>query len=145
MSFRNRYLFIAFALVSIIALSKQLIDHYRNGNSGAYSNSLSGIRQTLSLKYVNWSFPNANWYVVKEKPDTAKVLPGDCIFIEPATADLDVPARFWALADSGYLFRVKGEFYAEPGIPEGLTDSKTAKPPEARIFHYTDYDIVKPE
>lgn len=66
-------------------------------------------------------------------------------FIQPLSADMGVPASYWALADSGYVLRLRGSFSDEKDLPANYQNITDPKPEKARIFYYNSFEVVKPE
>lgn len=145
MTFRNRFLFIAFIIVSIVGLIQQWRNHNKTVDEYDTPKILSGVQETLLLQHIKRNCECADWIKFGSYPDSARINEEDFLFIEPATADLDVPASYWVLADSGYALRVQGEFYKGKAIPNNYISKADSKPAFARVFYYTSCEVVKPE
>jgi len=145
MTFRNRYLFIVFFVVCLVGLIKQWKDHYRQVDDYDAPKQLSGKTEVISLRHVERKCDCADWVEASHGRDSAGVTKDDYMYIEPASAGMDVPALYWALEDSGYVLRLTGQFYKGKSIPYNYTQKTNQKPEKARVFYYTASEVVKPE
>lgn len=67
----------------------------------------------------------------------------DRLYLLPASPDLGIPPRYYALHDSGYQLQVFGRFYHGKGIPAAYLQQQP-KPPRLRVFRYDSVALVKP-
>jgi hypothetical protein len=145
MTFRNRFLFIAFIIVSILGLIQQWRIHNKTIEDYDAPKILSGKKEMIDLRHIQRKCDCADWIPADRYKDSANLKEEDYLFIEPATKDLDVPASYWALADSGYVLRLHGEFYKGKAIPYNYIQKTDNKPVLASVFYYTSCEVVKPE
>ena len=145
MTFRNRYLFIAVILFSIIGLIFQWAKHGQIIDGHDLPRQLLNEKVSLDLVYVNRHCECPEWIEVSRLKDSTHRNEDDFLFIEPATGSSDIPVAYWAIADSGYVFRVTGSFYKVRGIPGNYIQKTDHKPEKARVFSYTGSEVVKPE
>ena len=145
MTFRNRFLFVAFTIVCLIGLIKQWRDHNKTIDDYDAPKILSGIKETIRLRHIQRDCDCADWLLAGLLKDSTKIKEEDYLFIEPATPDLGVPASYWALADSGYILRLEGEFYKGKAVPYNYVQKTNYKPALAKVFYYTSCEVVKPE
>ena len=145
MTFRNRYLFIVFALVSIFAMIHQWRNHYREVDNYDTPRSLSGLTRTILLRHTERSCDCPDWKLVSRPGDSSGMKSGEFVYIEAGYAGMDVTPAYWALADSGYVLKLTGQFYKGEAIPYDYTQKTDQKPEKARVFYYTATEVVKPE
>jgi hypothetical protein len=145
MSFRNRYLFIIFSIVCLVALLLQWRNHNKTADEYDRPKQLSGNTETIDLMHIDRNCDCADWVEARLGKNSGGLKKEDYIFIEPASSGLEVPASYWALADSGYVLRLNGQFYKGEAIPEGYPQKTDQKPEKARVFYYTATEVVKPE
>jgi len=144
-TFRNRFLFIIFIVVSIVGLVQQWRIHNKTIDDYDTPKILSGIKQTILLRHIDRTCDCADWIPAELLKDSTKIKADDYVFIEPATNDLDVPVTYWAQADSGYVLKLNGEFYKGKAIPYNYEMKTGVKPASARVFYFTSCEVVKPE
>ncbi len=142
MTFRNPYLFIIFSVVCILGMIFQLRQHYKKVDDFDMPKQLSGKKEVIDLKHIDRDCDCPEWSPggPGENGDSTQY-----IYIEGAYSNMEVPATYWALADSGYLLRLHGEFYNGKAIPYDYTQKKDQKPEKARVFYYTQFEVVKQE
>ena len=145
MTFRSRFLFIVFSIVCLIGLIQQWRTHNKTIDDYDLPKILSGKKEMINLRHIQRNCDCADWIPADRFKDSADIKEDDYLFIEPATADLDVPATYWALADSGYVLRLHGEFYKGKAIPYNYVQKTNSKPALAKVFYYTSCEVVKPE
>jgi len=114
----------------------------------SYVNELEEQEQTLELQYIAWACDCANWAThddIKYYHDNIEndsmdlnFLANQSIFIEPARKSLKLPDT---LGYSGDIIKFTGHFYKKKGFPKGYRSYQN--PDEARIFCYTEYQVVK--
>ena len=89
--------------------------------------------------YVAWGCACANWitpadYIKYQDSGLSK----HCIFIEPASPALNIPADFDLTKNN---ITIKGQFYTNEGYP-----ARTIKSEEnlekARVFRYTELKVI---
>jgi len=145
MTFRNRYLFILFCLVCLTGLIFQLKQHASAPDEYDEPKRLSGPNLVLDLRHVKRTCDCPDWMESSRFGDLAGRNPQDYLYLEPATSDMEVPASYWAQEDSGYVLRVHGQYYQGTAIPYDYQQKTDQKPERARVFHYTSFEVVKPE
>ncbi|MCU0334928.1 MAG: hypothetical protein MUF62_07725 [Chitinophagaceae bacterium] len=67
----------------------------------------------------------------------------DRLYLLPASIDVSIPVRYYALQDSGYQLQVFGRYYKGSGIPAAYLQQKP-KPPRLRVFQYDSVALIKP-
>ena len=97
------------------------------------TNPLTGKTETLELTYVAWGCACANWVTLADLEKDGGVVAAHCLYLEPASKDLELPADFDA---NLYCVKVVGQFYAREGWPKETFESE--EPIEkGRVFRYT--------
>jgi len=106
------------------------------------SNNLNEKVETIELTYITWACDCANWAtkedLEKYSDNAGDSLAHQCIFIEPVNQTLELPDT---LGYSNDVIRFTGQFYNKRGVPKGYQSFES--PDEARVFRYTDYEIMK--
>jgi hypothetical protein len=145
MTFRNRWLFIAFILVSIIGMIYQWRE--RNRNSGAYNlpKKLSTKIDTLNLVHLQRHCDCPEWVEISRLKQAGGPKPDDFIYLVAADQDLELAITSPAYTEDGYLLRLQGSFYEGKSIPEDLVGHTEQKPEAARVFRYISSDLIKPQ
>jgi hypothetical protein len=145
MTFRNRWLFIAFILISIIGLIYQLREHV--SSSGAYDlpKQLSSKIDTLNLVHVQRHCSCPEWVEISRLQRAGGPQPDDFIYLEAANQDLELAPTYPALTEGGYWLRLQGSFYEGKSIPEDFARHNEKKPDAARVFRYISSDLIKPQ
>lgn len=103
------------------------------------TNILTGKIENLELDYIVWGCACANWVTPS---DFAKYqynkLAEHCIFIEPASENLELPIYFDA---SRHRIKIKGQFYTRSDYPKGTVQTEEQLE-KAKVFRYTEMDVV---
>src|ERR1700704_5247099 len=94
MTFRNRFLFIAFTIVCILGLIHQWRTHNKTIDDYDSPKILSGKKEIINLRHIQRNCDCADWIPADRIKDSANIKEGDYLFIEPATNDLNVPATY---------------------------------------------------
>jgi len=103
-------------------------------------NTLTGKIETLELEYIAWGCACANWITPHDyKQYQDRTLSAHCIFIEPAEKSLHIPDYF---DPQLHLIRVTGQFYINPGYPEGTIQNEEHLD-KAKVFRYTKVALLK--
>ena len=104
------------------------------------TNTLNGTTETLELNYIVWGCACANWVTQTDfnKFQDDKLVE-HCIFIEPATKELEIPMYF---DPSRHFVKVTGQFYVKPDYPKGTIQGEEQLE-KAKVFHYTKIDVFK--
>jgi hypothetical protein len=105
--------------------------------------NLSDKTETIEVSYIAWACDCANWLPIPRKNPDTEILDTDCIFIEPATDDLEVPDNFWSGGASQKKLKLTGNYYQTEGIPKGYEMETDLKPDKAKVFRYTKIEVVK--
>jgi hypothetical protein len=145
MTFRNRWLFIAFILVSIVGLLYQWREHNRMISVDDLRTRLSTKIDTLNLVYVQRHCDCPEWIEISRFKDPAGARDEDYIYVEAANKNLELGATYPTYAEAGYVLRVSGSFYDTKGIPADMVQHADQKPERARIFRYISSDLIKPD
>ena len=104
------------------------------------TNTLTGKTENLELEYIVWGCACANWVTPTDfdKYQDNK-LAEHCIFIEPASIDLQLPLYF----DPGrHKIKVQGQFYIKLDYPKGTVQGEE-KLEKAKVFRYTKFEVRK--
>ena len=105
-------------------------------------NSLSDKVETIELTYIACACDWANWAtkedLEKYSENIGDTLAYQSIFIEPANQSLELPDT---LSYSNDIIRFTGRFNKNKGFPKDYQSFEN--PYEARVFRYTDYEVVK--
>jgi len=104
------------------------------------TNTLNGKTERLELDYIVWGCACANWVTPTdfEKYQDDK-LAEHCIFIEPASKDLEVPLYF---SPERHFIKVTGQFYVKPDYPKGTIQGEEHLD-KAKVFRYVHIDVFK--
>lgn len=145
MTFRNRWLFIAFIGVSIIGLLYQWREHNRMISSYDLRKKISTKIDTLNLVHVQRHCECPEWIEISRSKSPGGFKEDDFIYLEPANRDLELGATYPAYTEAGYILRLQGSFYETKGIPADMTGHTGQKPQTARIFRYFSSDLIKPD
>lgn len=105
--------------------------------------NLSDNIETIEVSYIAWACDCANWLPIPRKNPDAEILDTDCIFIEPASPDLEVPDSYWKGETSEKKVRLTGSYYQTKGIPKDYSMNTDIKPDKALVFRYTKIEVVK--
>lgn len=104
------------------------------------TNTLTGKTETLELDYIVWGCACANWVTPADfKKYQDNKLAEHCIFIEPASKDLEVPLYF---GPGRHFIKVTGQFYVKPDYPKGTIQGEEQLD-KAKVFRYTKIDVFK--
>ncbi|CAL2101541.1 conserved membrane protein of unknown function [Tenacibaculum sp. 190130A14a] len=105
-------------------------------------NSLSEKVETIELTYIAWACDCANWAtkedLKKYSENIGDSLAYQSIFIEPSDESIKLPDT---LGYSNDIIKFTGQFYQNRGFPKDYQSFEN--PDKARIFRYTDYEVVK--
>ena len=112
-----------------------------------YPENLSNQIDTIELHYIAWACYCAEWgleedikkYGYDNEDDSLAIM---SIFIEAASPDLIIPDKYH-LGCCNNKIRFIGSFYKDKGISRTY-DIQHYKPDDARVFRYTDYELIKP-
>ncbi len=107
-----------------------------------YPNSLSKKTETIEVSYIRWACACANWVPLPRENSDAEIKDTDCIFIEPATKDLEVPDSYWQGETSEKKVRLTGRYYKTKGIPRDYSMNTDIKPDKALVFRYTKIEVL---
>jgi len=110
--------------------------------NNSYPRKLSGVEQTIEVKYINWACDCPDFVEVKfyDREDMAVY----CFYIEAAKFDLKLPDSFYS--DNNYLskrLRLTGQFYLDEGISRTY-EWKTSKDKidKGRVFRYDKIEVI---
>lgn len=95
------------------------------------------------MSYIAWACDCANWLPLPRKNPDDEILDTECIFIEPARKDLEVPDSYWQGERTEKKLRLTGSYYQTKGIPKGYEMKTDTKPDKALVFRYTKIEVVK--
>jgi hypothetical protein len=145
MTFRNRWLFIAFMLVSIVGLLFQWREHNKMISASGFRNQLSTKIDTLNLVHVQRHCDCPEWIEKSRFKGPGGAMDEDYIYLEAANQNLELGATYPAYTEAGYVLRLQGSFYETKGIPDDVIRHPDQKPESARIFRYISSDLIKPD
>ena len=145
MTFRNRWLFIAFIIVSVLGLLFQWREHNRIIAGDNRSGILCSKIETLYLVHVQRNCTCPDWIEVARLKRAEGPGEEDYFYLEPGAKDVEIGSKYPAYTESGYLLRLRGSFYLEKGVPAGRVGRADQNPEMARVFRYTSSDLIKPE
>lgn len=104
------------------------------------TNILNGKTEILKLKYIVWGCVCPNWITVDEFEKYQDSALGEhCIFIEPASEDLELSSDFDPFED---LIQVMGQFYVKPDYPKGTGGGEQQPLNKAKVFRYTKIEVL---
>ena len=132
-------------VLSMVGLIAQWVQHHREVDAYDMPKELSGHPESINLRHVQRDCACANWLILSFSGDSASGDPDKYIYVEPAYAGMDIPPSYWALADSGYVLHLSGQFYTGKAVPNNYVQRTTQKPERARVFYYNASAVVKPE
>ena len=145
MTFRNRWLFVAFIIVSIIGLVYQWRDDNKLVATYNFPGELSVKIDTLNLIHVQRHCNCPEWIEVSQAKRNGGPAVGDYIYLKAARPELILSDTQLALLDSGYLLKAQGSFYEGKDVPDDVAQNAGQKPDSARVFRYISSDLIKPE
>lgn len=102
---------------------------------------------TIEVTYIAWACACANWL-----PDDYFDLDNDklsenpedyCVFLEAEKEEMKIPDEYYL---GGYQNRIKliGRFYKGKGISRDYEQPTPQKPQKARVFRYSEIEVIKP-
>jgi hypothetical protein len=146
MAFRSRTLFLVVSTLCILALIFQWIKaEWPTQGTADPRPPLSGKIEVIDLRHVRRSCACPEWIDATRFKDSAQT-PGDAyIYLEAARSAPEIPSSYWALQDSGYLVRLRGEFYQGKTIPRDYAAKTAQSPLPALVFQYTSSQLIKPQ
>ncbi len=145
MTFRNKWLFIAFTILSITGLIYQWLEHNRKLDAYDMPGALSDKVDTLLLVFVKRNCNCAEWIKWSDKKNGESAGKEKYIWLEAANPGLELPATYPAYSEGGYRLKVEGSFYDGSGIPNDYIAQRDQKPEKARVFRYISSALIKPE
>ena len=145
MSFRNRYLFITFIILSLAGLIFQWKEHSHSVEGYDLPKQFSREKEVIDIIHIQRNCDCADWVKAAKMKDPDGIKEEDYFFIEPASRDQALSKACWALVGSGYVLRLQGAFYKGKAVPYNYIQKTEHKPDKTSVFHYTAADVVKPE
>lgn len=104
------------------------------------TNTLTGKIETLELENIVFGCACADWITIADrKKYEDSGLADHCIFIEPASADVEIPLFF---STTRHQIKVQGQFYVKPDYPH-ITVEGEEKLNKARVFRYTKLEVYE--
>ena len=104
------------------------------------TNTLTGKTEILELENIVFGCTCADWITVADrKKYEDSGLAEHCIFIEPASTDLELPLFFSSLR---HQIKVQGQFYVKPDYPH-ITVAGEEKYDKAKVFRYTKLEVTE--
>ncbi|MFI5154659.1 MAG: hypothetical protein ACHQEM_00645 [Chitinophagales bacterium] len=145
MTFRNKWLFIAFSILSIAGLIYQWLEHNRKLGVYDMPGTLSNKLDTLLLVYVKRDCNCAEWIQWSDKKNGDSAGRDKYIWLEAANPGLELATTYPAYSEGGYRLKVEGSFYEGRTIPNDYVARGDQKPEKARVFRYISSALIKPE
>ena len=136
MTFRNKYLFIIFAIIAIAALIQQWVQ-YSNGKD----DYVPLLAPTGKIEKIQVNFSNRDCDCPEWRLDNGEGTE-KYFYLEPETIDLPNPDILANRFDSTSLLILEGQFLRGKGVPS-YYDQKNTKQEPADVFRYTNFEIIK--
>ena len=104
------------------------------------TNTLEKKTETLKLKYIVGGCVCANWITLADFEKYQDGALGEhCIFIEPASEDLELPSDFDPFK---HFIQITGQFYIKADYPKGTRGGEQQPINKAKVFHYTKIEVL---
>lgn len=132
---------------AIVTSNCGLIGNEGRITSSDFPNELSEEIDTMEITYIAWACACANWLPEKYfdlNNDKLSETPEDyCIFIEAEKEEMKIPDEYHL---GGYQNRIRliGKFYKDKGISRDYEQPTSQKPEKARVFRYSEIEVIKP-
>jgi len=136
MTFRNKYLFIIFAIIAIAALIQQWVKHSKGEDEYVPLLAPTGKIEKIEVRFSNRDCDCPRWRL--ENGERAEKY----FYLEPETFDLPTPDILANRLDSTSLLILEGQFLKGKGVPS-YYDQKNTKQELADVFRYTNFEITK--
>ena len=111
---------------------------------------LSGKIETIEVTEVMWACDCADFIETKYYKNNPEyeVKEEDCIFIEAARPEVDIPESFFEKSYNekgriNYALRLTGQFYKDKGISRTYRSKAAGGPDRARVFRYDSFKIIE--
>ena len=107
---------------------------------------LSDKRETIEVYHINWAcdcpdFIEGSYY---EKNPAYESREEDCIFIEPANSEVEIPESYYNEGHFKKRLRLTGSFYLKEGIPASYQKKTPGeKPDKAKVFRYDKIEYIR--
>ena len=136
MTFRNKYLFIIFAIIAIASMIYQWV-RYSNGET----EFVPLLAPTGKIEKIKVSFSGRDCDCPEWKLENGERVE-KYFYLEPETFDLPTPDLLANRLDSTSLLILEGEFLKGKGVPS-YYDQGNTKQELADVFRYTNFEITK--
>jgi len=136
MTFRNKYLFIIFAVLAIAGLIHQWMRYSSGKNDYGQFLAPTGKTEKIQARFEPRNCECPDWIIENGKRDQKY------FYLEPATFDLLTPDLLANRLDSTSLLTLEGEFLKGKGIPS-YYDQGNTKPELGDVFRYSNFEITK--
>jgi len=136
MTFRNKYLFIIFAVFCLAGAVHQLIRYLNGKENYGQLVAPTGKIEKIQAKYQPRSCACPDWTLENGKGEEKY------FYLEPETFDLLTPDLLANRLDSTTLLSLEGQFLKGKGLPSYYDDGNT-KQELGDVFRYTNFEITK--
>lgn len=103
---------------------------------GGRPGRLSQTEETIEVSYVNWACDCPDWIETRYVKESGEVPETRCIYLEPATPEVSIPAEFYHERHLSQTLRLTGRFYRDKGIPAGYDPKTTGDIQSGKVFRY---------
>jgi hypothetical protein len=140
-------LVIKLIILTLVISNCNLIQTEGDTTKSDYPKELTNKIDTIEIEYIAWACACANWLpnkyfdldndILSENPENY------CIFLEAEKEDLRIPDEY---CFSGFENRIRliGSYYKDKGISKDFMQSTSQKPDKAKVFKYSEIEIIKP-
>ena len=112
-----------------------------------YPKELNSKIDTIEVKYIAWACACANWlpnkYFDIDNDKLSENAENYCIFLESEKEDLKIPDEY-CYSDNNNRIRLIGNYYKDKGVSKDYMQSTSQKPDKAKVFKYSEIEIIKP-
>jgi len=136
MTFRNKYLFIIFAIIAIASLIQQWVKYSKGEDEYVPLLAPTGKIEKIQVRFSNRDCNCPQWKL--ENGERAEKY----FYLEPETFDLPTPDVLANRLDSTSLLILEGQFLKGKGVPS-YYDQTNTKQELADVFRYTNFEITK--
>lgn len=140
-------LVIKLIILTLVISNCNLIQRQGDITKSDYPKKLISKVDTIEVKYIAWACECANWlpnkYFDLDNETLSENPEKYCIFLEAEKEDLRIPDEY---CFSGFENRIRliGSYYKDEGISRDFMQSTSHKPDKAKVFKYSEIEIIKP-
>lgn len=143
----NLLLCIKLLLISVTLSNCNISQTEGQISESDYPKELNSKIDTIEVKYIAWACACANWLPDKYfdiDNDKLSENPGNyCMFLESEKENFKIPDEYCHNNNNNRI-RLIGSFYKEKGISKDYVQPTSQKPSKARVFKYSEVEIIKP-